>query len=606
MNKYEILKEYFGYSSFREGQEKIIDLILSARDVLAVMPTGAGKSLCFQVPALMKSGVCLVISPLISLMKDQIYSLKENGIEADTVNSSLESDELEAAYRNVCTGKCKILYISPERLDSERFLNIVKRIKVSMVCIDEAHCVSQWGQDFRSSYLRISGFISSLKNRPPVAAFTATATQRVREDIIKLLGLNNPETIVTGFDRKNLFFSVVSGGRKLEYIENYLNSHRSDSGIIYCSTRKNVERICDSLDSRGFSVTRYHAGLGVWERKHNQELFIKDDRKIIVATNAFGMGIDKSNVRFVIHYNMPGEIESYYQEAGRAGRDGENADCILLYSKGDIRTQKYFINNPTENLEISEKEAEELRIRRLYMLRSMIQYCESEECLRKTILNYFGQQAEEKCSGCSVCCGHRHYRDVTVEAQKILSAVVRTREKQPIYVIIDLLCGDEAIGEFDEKLKQIKTYGAMKGTSKQRINEIIEYLISGGFLKMENDLTAPGILHIGEGAKEVLFGSKQVLMEVGNENNQTDAADGLGDEALFSLLKTTRKKLADSRGVPAFVIFSDATLREMSRKAPVTVYDFRKIKGVGERKCQQYAGVFLKAIALYKESKAAI
>ena len=403
MDKYGILKKYYGYDSFRQGQEKIIDCILSDRDVLAVMPTGAGKSLCFQIPALMKDGLCLVISPLISLMKDQITALRENGICAETVNSSMPQDEINRIYDEAYRGKYKLLYVSPEKLDNNKFRNFSLNIQISMICIDEAHCVSQWGHDFRSSYLRIADFISSLPVRPVVCAFTATATEKVRNDITELLELNNPEVSVSGFDRSNLYFEINRTGNKKEFIRNYLIHHKDSSGIIYCATRKNTDELAYVFREEGFSVTRYHAGLTVKERRLNQEAFVNGVRKVMIATNAFGMGIDKPDVRFVIHYNMPGDIESYYQEAGRAGRDGERAECILLFSPQDIALQKYFISRMPEDTGIDPDEAEKMKVRRKNMLSKMVSYASSQECLRIKLLSYFGQGYDGKCMNCSVC-----------------------------------------------------------------------------------------------------------------------------------------------------------------------------------------------------------
>lgn len=420
LNKYAALKKYFGYSSFRSGQEKITDTILSGRDILAVLPTGAGKSLCFQLPAVMSEGTAVVISPLISLMKDQVYALRENGISAATINSSLSEEEYREVCRNLLLGEYKLIYVSPERLHTSAFGSAVHSIDISMICVDEAHCVSVWGQDFRSSYLEISDFINSFEKRPVVAAFTATATGIVRDDICRLLSLKNPEITVSGFDRKNLFFSVEEPNDKFSALRKHLDRHKGKSCIVYCSTRKTVDEVCEKLISCGYNATRYHAGLLTDERKYNQELFIKDKVKIIAATNAFGMGIDKADVSLVVHYNMPGDLESYYQEAGRAGRDGSGANCVLFYSPDDISVQEHFINNPADNVHMNEKEKEAFGKRKLKMLGEMENYCVSKTCLRNRILEYFGESTNGECNNCSVCLkGEKHTESYSLKEEKI-------------------------------------------------------------------------------------------------------------------------------------------------------------------------------------------
>lgn len=596
MNKLGVLKKYFGYDGFRDGQERIIDDITGGRDVLAVMPTGAGKSLCFQIPALMMSGTAIVISPLISLMKDQIYALRENGIPAAAINSALDPAEVREIYNDAYDGKFKLIYISPERLDSYNFTDLASKIEISAVCIDEAHCVSQWGQDFRSSYLKIADFIASLDKRPVVAAFTATATEIVRNDIIKLLELNDPDTVVTGFDRKNLYFEVRSSKDKLGFVKSYLGVNRDKSGIIYCSTRKSVEQLFDELKSSGYSVTKYHAGLEQHERKYNQENFVRDDVRVMIATNAFGMGIDKSNVSFVIHYNMPGDIESYYQEAGRAGRDGERAECILLYSAKDISVQRYFINHPTDNEELSDLDIERLRKRKHNKLDKMVNYCVGKECLRSYILSYFGEVQAGGCGNCSVCCGEKEYADITVEAQKILSAAARTKETLTIGRIIDVLTGSDAC---DSSLSSIKTFGAMKDSSEERIAEIIMYLVRENLADTES-----GVLKLNDNSRQILFSGRRVHIPYSKpkaqaENGSVPETDG----ELFAVLKKLRKELADKKNVPAFVIFSDATLREISAFKPLNNAEFMKIKGVGAKKAESYGQIFTKAVNLFVEEE---
>ncbi|MGN0463410.1 MAG: DNA helicase RecQ [Acutalibacteraceae bacterium] len=597
LDKYGILKEYFGYDGFREGQEQIIDSILGGRDVLAVMPTGAGKSLCFQIPAIMLDGTAIVISPLISLMKDQIYSLKENGIPAAAINSSSDREALQKTYSEAYDGKYKLIYISPERLDSRTFLALASSIKISFVCVDEAHCVSQWGQDFRSSYLKISNFISSFNERPTVAAFTATATQAVRCDIENLLGLKNPDTVVTGFDRKNLYFEVRKPKSKLEFIKEYLDMNRDKSGIIYCSTRKNVELLYGRLSADGYSVTKYHAGLDAEERKSNQDNFVRDNIRIIIATNAFGMGIDKSNISFVIHYNMPGDIESYYQEAGRAGRDGENAECILLYSGRDTAVQRYFINHPSENDELSVDDMERLRRRKLDRLDKMVEYCMGRKCLRNYILSYFGEVRTNGCGNCSVCCGVRETADITVQAQKILCAVARTKETLTVGTIVDFLSGSETLSAARRDLSQIKTFGALKDCTEERIAEIILYLVRKDLIDTDS-----GILKLNENSRSVLFSGKRVYIPYKSETKEAPPASKADDD-LLRILKKLRKEIADRRNVPAFVIFSDSTLREISAVKPLNAAQFLRIKGVGAKKAESYGQIFIKAVNLYINEK---
>lgn len=608
-DKYEVLKNYFGYESFRPGQEEIIDNLLMNKDVLAVMPTGGGKSVCFQVPALMKHGTAIVISPLISLMEDQISTLLENGINAVTINSSLDFEMSTEIFRQAYRREYTLIYVSPERLDYAGFRRLAERIDISMVCIDEAHCVSQWGQDFRSSYLKIPEFISRLKKRPVVAAFTATATQRVRDDIIRLLDLREPKITVTGFDRKNLYFEVQKPEDKIVSIKKYLDAHIGSSGIIYCSTRKQVEDVWIKLLNSGYNATRYHAGLDLEERQINQNNFILDRKKIMVATNAFGMGIDKPNVSFVIHYNIPGDIESYYQEAGRAGRDGEPAECILLYSPKDIRVQKYFIENPSENEEMTEEEIEEIKRRKSAMLKDMIAYGESRTCLRNRMLNYFGEKPQGSCGNCSSCCGLRKYSDITITAQKILSAVARTKERLYVYQIIEFLRGDSKAVVLDPSFSQMKTFGIMSDISEENIRIIIDDLLKENVVEMgQGDKS--GVLCLNENSRDVLFNGKRVHVKekkrkLVSEKTAVDEVqkEYICDLQLFSLLKNLRKTIANKKAVPAYVIFPDATLKEMATKVPVTYDQFRQIKGVGSKKAEVYGAMFMKAIKLYLNSR---
>lgn len=426
MDKFDVLRKYFGYSSFRKGQEEMVDCLLSGRDALGIMPTGAGKSICYQVPAIMFSGITIVVSPLISLMKDQVNALVQQGVKAAYINSSLTDTQYDKVLKNAALGNYKIIYVAPERLDSVGFINLCRRIKISMVAVDESHCVSQWGQDFRPSYLNINKFISILPNRLTIGAFTATATDEVKKDIINILKLNNPTVVTTGFDRPNLFFSVLRPAKKDNRLIELIKERRDKSGTIYCSTRKKVESVCDLLIKNGFPATRYHAGLSDKESVKNQDDFVYDRKPVMVATNAFGMGIDKSNVSYVIHYNMPKNIESYYQEAGRAGRDGQEADCILLYGAGDVQTCRYFIENTEPNPQLTPEQNEMFKKREEERLKHMIFYCRTSDCLRGYMLKYFGDEAEENCGKCSNCLTKFETEDVTIEAQKILSCKIRT------------------------------------------------------------------------------------------------------------------------------------------------------------------------------------
>lgn len=428
-DKLSVLKEYFGHDSFREGQGRITDSLLGGRDVLGIMPTGAGKSICYQVPALMFDGITIVVSPLISLMKDQVSALVQSGVAAAYINSSLTHAQYLKVLQNTESGKYKIIYVAPERLCAPAFLEICRNLNISMVAVDEAHCVSQWGQDFRPSYLKIPDFIDALNSRPVVGAFTATATGAVRDDIKTLLRLVSPLVVTTGFDRPNLFFSVMQPKNKSIELMKLIKERKNESGIVYCSTRKAVEEVCELLQKNGFAATRYHAGLDENERRRNQDDFVYDRAAIMVATNAFGMGIDKSNVSFVIHYNMPKNMESYYQEAGRAGRDGRSADCILLYSAKDVRTNQFLINNSEPNPDLTEDEQEEVRRRDRERLKQMTFYCTTHKCLRKFILEYFGDKGPERCEKCSNCLSNHENTDITVDAQKIMSCVARTGQR---------------------------------------------------------------------------------------------------------------------------------------------------------------------------------
>lgn len=578
MDKYSILKHHFGHTKFRQGQEELIDAILSGRDALGIMPTGGGKSLCYQIPALLLPGVTLVISPLISLMKDQVTALKKAGISAGFINSSLSAEQLRLVYSRAQKGEYKLLYVAPERLGAEGFSALIQAIPVSLVAVDEAHCISQWGQDFRPSYLKISDFIASLPYRPVVTAFTATATIEVRQDIIRLLKLKDPVCHVTGFDRPNLFFDVRCPKNKMSALLGLIQSRKDKTGIIYGATRASVERICKVLCDKGISATRYHAGLEESERRMNQDDFQFDRKSVMVATNAFGMGIDKSNVNYVIHYNMPKSLEAYYQEAGRAGRDGEPADCILLYSAGDVETAKFLIKNGG-NEHLDEEEQTLVRQRDYERLKMMIGYCKTTKCLRGYILDYFGQKHGEACGNCGNCKGNYQIKDITIPAQMILSCVLRVKEHLGHYVgktlIIQTLRGSKEQRVLELGFNTLSTYGLMNELPSEQVRTFIDFLESEECLQT-NSLHFT--LEPTKSASAVLFGGKKVSMPVRIDHSSNSLEKGRHKKALtsvsgkaedlFSTLKAVRTRIAQEENIPAYVVFSNATLTDMAAKAP--------------------------------------
>lgn len=610
MEKKELLRRIFGYTEFRAGQESLIDGVLSGRDVFGIMPTGGGKSMCYQLPGLMLPGITLVISPLISLMRDQVLALKAAGVPAAFINSTLSGPQVQAVYRNLLAGQYKIVYVAPERLDYAGFGSVAERLNISFVAVDEAHCISQWGQDFRPSYLRILQFIEALPRRPVLGAFTATATSQVREDILRILQLRDPVQVVTGFDRPNLYFDVIrpEDGKDKELLR-LLASRKKKSGIIYCSTRKKVETVCELLQDRGYRATRYHAGLTDEERTSNQEDFLFDRSTIMVATNAFGMGIDKSNVSFVIHYNMPKSIEAYYQEAGRAGRDGSEADCILLYSGADVHTARFLIDNATDNEELDPRQREQVYQMELKRLEAMTGYCKTSQCLRGYILEYFGQKHPELCGYCGTCVGEYDSVDITKEAQMILSCIKRIQDKLGYGVGINLvgnvLRGSKNKRVLELHLDELSTYGLLKDRGRSEIHAMVDHLEGEGYLLTDTEFQT---LSLTASAGQVLYRGKTVQMLVEREKEEPQTVAEVRklssrDAELFDVLRELRGVLAKEAGIPAYVVFSNATLADMAKKKPLTMSAFRKVSGVGEIKAAWYGTAFLKQIQKFLDEQ---
>ncbi len=601
--KHQLLNRYFGYNVFRSGQEALIDAQLKGQDVLGIMPTGGGKSLCYQLPALLLDGITLVVSPLISLMKDQVTSLRKAGIAAAYINSTLSWGQINAVYQNMIEGKYKIIYIAPERLLTDGFLSAIQYVTVSLFVVDEAHCISQWGQDFRPSYLRIVEFLNQLDYRPVVSAFTATATERVRDDIMEILCLDDPLQINTGFDRPNLYFEVMKPNNKPLSLLSLVREREEKSGIIYCATRKEVENVCQLLQERDISATRYHAGLPEEERQENQDDFLYDRCSVMVATNAFGMGIDKSNVSYVIHYNMPQSMEAYYQEAGRAGRDGSDAECILLYTASDIRTAKYLIENGSENEELTEEQREEIQKLDLQRLDQMIGYCKTTGCLRGYILRYFGEKHREVCGNCSNCETTAEEIDITTEAKMILSCVKRIHSHLGyalgVSSVVNVLRGSKDKRILELGLDRLSTYGLMQNISRNTVQEMVERLEDLGYLYTDPQHLA---MVLTNRSGDVLLRGETVQMFVRKRIGHGKTAAGeMIDESLFNALRALRLKIALEEKVPAYIVFTNATLQDMAAKRPSTMTEFLNISGVGERKAKQYGEKFLSEIKKHKE-----
>ena len=589
----DVLHKYYGYTSFRKGQENIITSIINKEDVLAIMPTGGGKSICYQVPALCLDGITIVISPLISLMKDQVDALKTMGVKARLINSSLSNSEYNEALEEIENDECKIIYIAPERLDSMEFVNIIRGKNISQVAIDEAHCVSQWGHDFRVSYKKIPYFINRLDKRPIVTAFTATASNEVREDIINILNLHNPAVYITGFDRENLSINIVKSSSKNKYTLDYVENHKNESGIIYASTRKEVETIYEGLLKRNYSVAKYHAGLSNEARKEYQENFINDDIKIMVATNAFGMGIDKPNIRWVLHYNMPQSIENYYQEIGRAGRDGEDSECVLLFSPGDVHTQKYLVEVGIENPERKRVQYKKLQ--------QMVDLVYSNTCYRKNILNYFGETFLEDCNNCSNCLNEGEVVDKTLDAQKVISCIARMKRSFGATMIIDVLRGSKNKKVLDLGFDTLTTYGIMKNYSNEDLKTFINTLVSHGFLDVVENIGPRGsfpTIKLNEQSLKVI---RQEIKVEFKEDKVTKSR--YVENELYEMLVSLRSEIAKEEGIAPYMVFGDATLKNMASVYATNKEEMLNISGVGQIKYEKYGNRFKDIIEKYIEEK---
>lgn len=603
MNRFALLKKHYGYDTFREGQEAIIDHLITGRDVLAIMPTGGGKSLCYQLPALLVNGLTLVISPLIALMKDQVDGLNEMGIPSTYINSSLSTADLNQRLSGIRKGLYRLIYVAPERLLGDQFVALCQSLPIQLVAVDEAHCISQWGHDFRPSYRDIPQFIRQLKIRPVIGAFTATATPYVVDEIVALLDLKSPYKLTTGFDRPNLHYRVVKPTDKYRYVKAYIEkSFTKGSGVIYCATRKTVESLSAKLSADGYAVAPYHAGMDHETRSRIQEAFMMDQKAIIVATNAFGMGIDKPDVRFVLHYNMPKNMEAYYQEAGRAGRDGKDSDCILLYSPSDIVKHKLMMaQNP------SSPERDQIQLENLQLL---VNYCHTDDCLRREIIQYFGEKTDyTHCGNCGNCMDHPDFVDMSLEAQKILSCIYRTEQRFGVNTIIQVLRGSKNQKILDWHLNQVSTYGIMADKSEGVLRELIMHLIARGYIAMTADQFP--VLKLQASSRAVLKGEvslfirKEHMVDQANTKEKKRKGGSVGsaqvDGSLLALLIKKRKEIATDKRVPPYVIFHNTALEEMAEVLPTTKSSFMNIKGVGEKKYDSYGKAFIEVIKGYKE-----
>ncbi len=580
----EVLQDYFGYDDFRVGQENVIESVLNGQDTLCVMPTGGGKSLCYQVPALVMEGTVLVISPLISLMKDQVDALREAGISAAYINSTMTTEEYQETMDATIRGDYRLLYIAPERLDSPSFTNRLQLMNVPLVAVDEAHCISQWGHDFRPSYRNIRRMISLFHEKPVLLALTATATPAVREDICSQLTIAENDTVMTGFERENLTFSVIKGQDREKFVIDYVKKNEGEAGIIYAATRKAVNHLYEVLSRRGVRVGKYHAGLSDVEREEGQERFLNDETAVMIATNAFGMGIDKSNIRYVIHYQMPRNMESYYQEAGRAGRDGLDSDCTLLFSSQDVQTQRFLIDQSLDETRIPME---------LEKLQSMIDYCHTESCLQKFIVQYFGEEDVENCGRCANCTDTRESSEVTEDVQKVLSCVIRMEQRFGKTMIAQVLTGSRSKKVLDFGFNKLTTYGILKGRSTKDVSDFIEFIISENYLGVENGQFP--IIYVTEQGRSVLLGKQKVYRKVSVVTKQITK-----DDPLFEKLRALRRKLAQDAGVPPFVVFSDKTLQDMVSKMPTTEEVFLEVNGVGLTKLERYGEPFLNEIRAFQ------
>lgn len=584
----QLLQTYFGYPSFRPGQKQIVDFVVSQKNTLGIMPTGGGKSICFQIPALLFDGITLVISPLISLMKDQVDGLNQLGIASTYINSTLTQAEFVSRLQGIREQRYKLVYIAPERLEDSSFVQLLSSSSIAFIAVDEAHCLSQWGHDFRPSYLHISTFIKELPYQPTVLALTATATKQVREDICNHLRISKDYTVITSAKRENLFLRVEKGKDKLSYLVSYLEKNKDLSGIIYASTRKVVEQLYETLEKRGFSAGKYHGGMSEENRSFFQDAFINDNINIMVATNAFGMGIDKSNVRFVIHYNLPKNMEAYYQEAGRAGRDGGESECILLFSADDIRIQKFFID---------QSELEEERKGNEYKkLQQMVDYCHTEGCLQQYIVQYFDESEVEACGKCLNCSEDAEVINITKEAQMVFSCIKRMRESFGKTMVANVLKGSESKKVIELQFNRLPTYGLLKGWSIKEISQFIDFLIAEQYIVPTESayptlmLTEKAIIVL-KGEIDVYRKEKRVVEKL-QENSE-----------IFEQLRVLRKELAQDEGVPPYLIFSDKALKEMSSVIPLTMEEFAQINGVGAQKLEKYGASFLQLLQRYKEEK---